>query len=101
MAADLGGSWIEIKPHNKVLYHAAAVFACNYLVTLTKTATDLWQGFGIPPEKAIKALLPLMKGTINNIENIGIPQCLTGTGAEDHPHRPGDGQDRPQASQPP
>jgi len=78
MAADLGGNWIEIKPQDKVLYHAAAVFACNYLVTLTKTATDLWQGFGVPQQQAIQALLPLMKGTISNIENSGIPQCLTG-----------------------
>lgn len=78
MATILDGSWIEIKAGDKVLYHTAAVFACNYLVTLVKTATDLWQSFNIPPEQAIRALLPLMKGTISNIESIGIPQCLTG-----------------------
>ena len=78
MASDLGGNWIEIKPQDKVLYHTAAVFACNYLVTLVSMATDLWQGFGVPQEQAIRALLPLMKGTINNIENSGVPQCLTG-----------------------
>ena len=54
------------------------IFACNYLVTLTKTATDLWQSFNIPPEQAIPALLPLMRGTMNNIDAIGMPQCLTG-----------------------
>jgi predicted short-subunit dehydrogenase-like oxidoreductase (DUF2520 family) len=78
MAADLGGYFIEIKAEDKVLYHAAAVFVCNYLVTLVKTATDLWQGFDIPQEKAIPALLPLLRGTIDNIETSGIPQCLTG-----------------------
>jgi len=78
MAEDLGGRWIEIKPQDKVLYHASAVFACNYLVTLVKTATDLWQGFGIPQEKTIRALLPLLRGTIDNIEAFGIPQCLSG-----------------------
>ena len=78
MATILDGSWIEIKAGDKVLYHTAAVFTCNYLVTLVKTATDLWQSFNIPPEQAIRALLPLMKGTISNIESIGIPQCLTG-----------------------
>ena len=78
MATILDGRWIEIKAGDKVLYHAAAVFACNYLVTLVKTATDLWQSFSIPPEQAIRALLPLMRGTINNIESIGMPQCLTG-----------------------
>ena len=78
MATALGGRWIEIKADDKVVYHAAAVFACNYLVTLVKLATDLWQSFGIPPKQATQALLPLMRGTINNIDAIGIPQCLTG-----------------------
>jgi predicted short-subunit dehydrogenase-like oxidoreductase (DUF2520 family) len=78
MANALGGRWIEIKAGDKVVYHAAAVFACNYLVTLVKIATDLWQSFGIPPEQATQALLPLLRGTINNIDAIGIPRCLTG-----------------------
>jgi predicted short-subunit dehydrogenase-like oxidoreductase (DUF2520 family) len=78
MATILNGRWIELKAGDKVLYHAAAVFACNYLVTLVKTATDLWQSFNIPPEQSIPALLPLMRGTMNNIDAIGIPQCLTG-----------------------
>ena len=58
--------------------HAAAVIACNYLVTLVKLATDLWQTFGIPPGEATKALMPLLRGTLNNIDNVGIPGCLTG-----------------------
>jgi len=78
MAEDLGGRWVIIQPQDKVLYHASAVFACNYLVTLVKTATDLWQGFGISQEETIRALLPLLRGTIDNIEASGIPQCLTG-----------------------
>jgi predicted short-subunit dehydrogenase-like oxidoreductase (DUF2520 family) len=49
MATALGGHWIELKASDKVAYHAAAVFACNYLVTLVKLATDLWQTFSIPP----------------------------------------------------
>ncbi len=78
MATDLGGRWIELGAGGKVIYHAAAVFACNYLVTLVKLATDLWQTFAIPPEQATQALLPLIRGTINNIDTIGIPKCLTG-----------------------
>lgn len=78
MATALGGSWIELKAEDKVLYHTAAVFACNYMVTLFKIATDLWQSFGIPPQQATQALLPLLRGTINNIDSAGIPQCLTG-----------------------
>ncbi|HEX79442.1 MAG TPA: DUF2520 domain-containing protein [Dehalococcoidia bacterium] len=78
MATALRGRYIEIKPDDKVIYHTAAVFACNYLVTLVKIATDLWQNFGIPREQAIKALIPILRGTINNIDTIGIPRCLTG-----------------------
>jgi predicted short-subunit dehydrogenase-like oxidoreductase (DUF2520 family) len=78
MAAALGGYAIELKTKDKVVYHAAAVIACNYLVTMVKQATDLWRTFGVPPEQAVRALLPLLKGTVGNIEAIGIPGCLTG-----------------------
>ena len=74
----LDGNWIELKPGDKVVYHAAAVFACNYMVTLVELATDLWQTFGVPQKEATKALIPLLRGTVNNINNIGLPDCLTG-----------------------
>jgi predicted short-subunit dehydrogenase-like oxidoreductase (DUF2520 family) len=78
MATSLEGDWVTLKAGDKVLYHAAAVFACNYLVTLVKLATDLWQTFEVPPAQATKALMPLLRGTLSNIENVGLPNCLTG-----------------------
>jgi predicted short-subunit dehydrogenase-like oxidoreductase (DUF2520 family) len=78
MAAAVEGHWIELKASDKVIYHASAVIACNYLVTLVKSATDLWQAFDIPRGQAVQALLPLIRGTIHNIDTVGIPQCLTG-----------------------
>jgi len=74
----LDGNWVELKPGDKVLYHAAAVFACNYLVTLVKLALDLWNDFGVGQREAAAALLPLVKGTVNNVAKIGLPDCLTG-----------------------
>jgi predicted short-subunit dehydrogenase-like oxidoreductase (DUF2520 family) len=78
MATALGGHWIRLKASDKVAYHAAAVFASNYLITLVKMSTDLWHTFAISTNQAVEALLPLMRGTLHNIETIGIPQCLTG-----------------------
>jgi len=78
MASALGGNWVTLGAGDKVLYHAAAVIACNYLYTLVKMATDLWQTFGVPTPKATQALLPLLRGTLNNVENVGLPHCLTG-----------------------
>lgn len=78
MAEALGGRWLLLRPEDKVLYHVAAVFACNYLVTLVKLATDLFQTFDVPSREATQALLPLLRGTLNNLELIGLPHCLTG-----------------------
>lgn len=78
MAEALSGEPVMLRAEDKVLYHAAAVFACNYLVTLVKLATDLWQTFGVSQTQATRALLPLLQGTLNNIGNVGLPNCLTG-----------------------
>ena len=78
MATALDGYWVELKASDKVIYHAAAVIACNYMVTLVKLATDLWQTFSVSPQQATQALLPLLRGTLHNIDTVGIPQCLTG-----------------------
>lgn len=78
MARALDGHWVVLGPGDKVLYHAAAVMACNYMVTLVKMATDLWAAFGVPPAEAVRALRPLLQGTINNIARVGLPNCLTG-----------------------
>jgi predicted short-subunit dehydrogenase-like oxidoreductase (DUF2520 family) len=78
MAAKLNCRWVELKAGDKAIYHAAAVIASNYMVTLVKLADDLWETFGIPREQATQALLPLLKGTLSNIETSGIPQALTG-----------------------
>ncbi len=78
MATALDGHSIELEASDKVVYHAAAVMACNYMVTLVKLATDLWQTFGVPPQEATRALMPLLQGTLHNIDKVGLPQCLTG-----------------------
>jgi predicted short-subunit dehydrogenase-like oxidoreductase (DUF2520 family) len=78
MAKALNGNWVVLRAEDKVAYHTAAVMACNYLVTLVKLSTDLWQTFNVPRDQATRALIPLLKGTLNNIANIGIPNCLTG-----------------------
>ncbi|MFQ5825766.1 MAG: Rossmann-like and DUF2520 domain-containing protein [Dehalococcoidia bacterium] len=78
IAQALEGPWVKLGPGDKVLYHASAVIACNYLVTLEKLATDLWQKFGASPPEAIRALMPLLQGTLNNLNNVGLPHCLTG-----------------------
>ena len=78
MASRMGGDSIVLKPGDKALYHAAAVFVSNYVVTLLSIATQLFENFGIQTAQATRILSPLMQGNLNNIKNIGLPDCLTG-----------------------
>lgn len=75
---DLGADFAKIKTESKMLYHAAAVVASNYLVTLLDLAFKLIEEAGIARKDAFKILKPLVNGTLDNIENVGIPAALTG-----------------------
>jgi predicted short-subunit dehydrogenase-like oxidoreductase (DUF2520 family) len=78
MAVALGGKCMVLAPEDRALYHASAVMVCNYLVTLVKLSIDLWSDFGLSREDAVRSLAPLIKGTINNLETVGLPGCLSG-----------------------
>jgi predicted short-subunit dehydrogenase-like oxidoreductase (DUF2520 family) len=74
----LGGEYFFIDRQAKPLYHAGACVVSNYLVTLLDLGIKLLAATGIPADMASRALLPLVHGTINNVEKVGIPQALTG-----------------------
>jgi predicted short-subunit dehydrogenase-like oxidoreductase (DUF2520 family) len=58
LAETLGLRPFELADGNRTLYHAGAVFASNYLVTLQRAAVRL----GVPPA----GLVPLMQATIDH-----------------------------------
>jgi len=78
IARALKGDIVYLSSEDKVLWHAAAAIACNYFVTIEKLATDLWKNFGKTSADGVKAYMPLLRGTLINIENTGFPKCLTG-----------------------
>lgn len=75
---ELGGIPHRIQASQKSLYHAGAVVASNYLVVLASLGVELFAEAGLKGEEALAALLPLMKGTLSNLELVGLPQALTG-----------------------
>jgi predicted short-subunit dehydrogenase-like oxidoreductase (DUF2520 family) len=62
LAETLGLRPFPLDDDARTLYHAGAVIASNYLVTLYRTAAELFTDAGAPPE----ALVPLMRRTIEN-----------------------------------
>ncbi len=74
----LEGRPVEIEGSKKALYHAGASAASNFLVSLVEFARGLLVQAGVPPDVALPALLPLVRGTLANLEAVGLPQALTG-----------------------
>jgi predicted short-subunit dehydrogenase-like oxidoreductase (DUF2520 family) len=62
LAGQLGLEPFALDDSERALYHAGAVVAASYLVTLHQAAADLVEAAGAPPE----ALIPLMRRVIEN-----------------------------------
>lgn len=68
LAEQLGLRSFDLDDRSRALYHAGGSIAANYLVTLFRAASRLFEKAGAPPE----ALVPLMRRTIeNNFELTG------------------------------
>ncbi len=74
----LGGEPVRLAEKDKTLYHIGAVVASNLLVALEHAAELVYQEIGIYRETALKALLPLIEGTVSNLRRLGTEGALTG-----------------------
>lgn len=75
----IGSICYTIDPGKKALYHAAGVFASNYLVTLSEQALLCMQTAGVDRQTARNALHRLMQSTLNNLKKTdSAQQALTG-----------------------
>ena len=52
--------------------------ASNFLVVLIDRAAALLEETGVNRQKAVRALLPLVEGTLHNVKSLDLPQALTG-----------------------
>lgn len=69
---------IRLSAEQKILYHAAACVASNYLYTLAEEAVEMMTIAGFEPKMALEALLPLMAGTLENLKEQSPETALTG-----------------------
>jgi predicted short-subunit dehydrogenase-like oxidoreductase (DUF2520 family) len=78
MFTAIGGKMVAIDSERKILYHAAAVFASNYLVTLLDLAQHAYMEAGVAPETALNLMEPLVRATVDNAFRLGPKAALTG-----------------------
>jgi predicted short-subunit dehydrogenase-like oxidoreductase (DUF2520 family) len=74
----LGCHPLSIPPGGRLLYHAAAHYAASFaLCSLSETVT-LWKQLGFDEDDALRALLPMLAGTIETAREKGLPDALSG-----------------------
>lgn len=70
LVEQIGGKALFISESDRPAYHAAAAIASNFLVTLASLVEET----GMP----LEPYLPLMSGTLANLEALGAAKALTG-----------------------
>jgi predicted short-subunit dehydrogenase-like oxidoreductase (DUF2520 family) len=78
LAEAIGGRAVRIDASRKVLYHAAAATACNYLVALLDAAARLAAAAGIDRATWLAAVEPIVRATVDNVARLGPAEALTG-----------------------
>jgi predicted short-subunit dehydrogenase-like oxidoreductase (DUF2520 family) len=76
LARALGARSLRVPTGGRALYHAAANFSGAFAVALIRETAALWGRLGIPEKDALRALLPLLRGTVDNVEKLGAAGAL-------------------------
>ena len=76
LAADVGARPFHLADDRRGLYHAAAVFASNYVIASAGIAEELFREAGVPDP--VEALLPLARASLDNVARLGSADALTG-----------------------
>jgi predicted short-subunit dehydrogenase-like oxidoreductase (DUF2520 family) len=77
----IGANCFDLAAKDKMLYHAAAVFASNFLPVLQVVAADLWQSTGVPKALLAPMHAALLNKAMQNLTTLGAAQALTGPAA--------------------
>ncbi len=77
----IGARCFTLPSADKLRYHAAAVFATNFLPVLQATAEALWRDSGVPPELLPQLRATLLRKAVDNLLALGPAGALTGPAA--------------------
>lgn len=74
----IGARTVAIDPKAKTVYHAAAVFASNYLTTVLDASLRAYMAAGVPEDVARELARPLASETLANVFRLGPAAALSG-----------------------
>jgi predicted short-subunit dehydrogenase-like oxidoreductase (DUF2520 family) len=71
LARAVGARPLRVPAGGRALYHIAANFSGAFVVGMMAESVDLLRRIGIAEKDAVRALLPLLRGTADNVEKLG------------------------------
>jgi len=77
----IGARCCTLRAEDKLLYHAAAVYATNFLPVLQAVAERLWRDSGVPASELPALRARLLRHAVDNLLALGPQGALTGPAA--------------------
>ncbi len=62
----------------RALYHASAYYVGPFLIALLKEGVELWKSFGASEADALRAMMPLLRGTVAAVLDGGLANGMGG-----------------------
>ncbi len=81
IASFISRGCFTVREGDRPLYHAAAVFASNFVTGLVGASLNLWQTLGYSEREAMAFMAPLVTSACANTLRLGPVQALTGPAA--------------------
>ena len=76
LARAIGARPLQLPEGARALYHIGANFSGAFVVALIAETVALWTKLGITEKDALAALLPLLHGSADNVEKLGLAGAL-------------------------
>jgi predicted short-subunit dehydrogenase-like oxidoreductase (DUF2520 family) len=69
---------LTIAPGARMLYHGAAHYGASFVLCGLSECVELWRTLGLSEEQSLRALLPMLAGTIETAREKGLANALAG-----------------------
>jgi len=78
IAREMGAVPVVMEGRSKPAYHAAAALVAGHVLGVVEAATRILMALGFTRRRAVRALLPLARQTLQNLERLGPKAAWTG-----------------------
>ncbi|WP_206955654.1 Rossmann-like and DUF2520 domain-containing protein [Trinickia acidisoli] len=78
LARSLGCEVLTLAGAQRMLYHGAAHYAASFALAALAEAVDIWRTLGFNDDQSLRALLPMLAGTVEAARAKGLSSALAG-----------------------